>query len=282
MRTFHMSIEQEEMTMPRTIRSIAIVALSPAGAQTALRIVNRGMTADVYLSAHAAKQQRLPASVRCFSEGIHQLTTKLFNRYDGLVYVMPLGIVVRSIAPYVTSKLCDPAVVTVDVAGRWVIATLSGHEGGANMLASDIAGLLHTEPVITTSTEAVKTVIAGVGCRKGAAAEMIETAIHNALTVAGCTIDELRVVATVDAKQHETGIVSFCQKYAVPLRILSREEIKEARIQCNESALVKKTLGIGAVAVPCALLGGKKTALIKEKMVWKQVTVALAREHCMW
>ena len=53
------------------------------------------------------------------------------------------------------------------------MSLLSGHEGGANDLALQIANLVGAEPVITTTTEALKSVIVGVGCRRGTEAERI-------------------------------------------------------------------------------------------------------------
>ena len=51
-------------------------------------------------------------------------------KYDGLVYIAPCGVVVRAIAPFLEHKTKDPAVVVVDVGGRWAVSLLSGHEGG--------------------------------------------------------------------------------------------------------------------------------------------------------
>ncbi len=266
----------------RRVESAAIAAVSRAGYETAVRIVHRGLAADLYMPATLAAGGSVDPRARVFDDGIHALTTRLFTAYDGLVFVMPMGIVVRAIAPHLQGKHTDPAVVTVDVGGRWCIATLSGHEGGANELAARIAGVLYTQAVITTSTEAVKTLVAGIGCRKGVSAEDIAAAVDQALVQAGCSLADLRQVVTVDAKQHEPGLLRFCETHGIPLRIVSREQIRTARVDCAESVFVKQTLGIGAVAVPCALLGGHKTELLTDRIVCKHVTVALAREHCEW
>jgi cobalt-precorrin 5A hydrolase len=266
--------------MRTDFNKVAVIAVSEAGSTTAQRLLSGGLTADLYLPAGVMADT--PEPVVRFNKGIHSLTEIVFPVYDGLVYVMPSGIVVRAIAPHIKDKHCDPAVVTVDVEGRWAIATLSGHEGGANMLASRVAGMLHGEPVITTSTEAVKTLIAGVGCGKGVPETAIADAVEDACAKASCSTETLRLVATVDAKKHEAGLVAFCENRNLPLRIISREAIRSMNIRCGESAFVKKTLGVGAVAQPCALLGGSKTELLLEKQVYRRITVALAVEHPEW
>ena len=77
----------------------------------------------------------------------------LFYEYDAIIAIMASGILIRSIAPLVESKLSDPAIVNIDDNGKFVISTLSGHLGGANDLAIKISKLINATPVITTSTD---------------------------------------------------------------------------------------------------------------------------------
>ena len=76
-----------------------------------------------------------------------------WNQYDAFVFIGALGICVRTIAPYIYDKHTDPAIICIDSLGKQVISVLSGHVGGANDLALQIAGILGATPVITTQSD---------------------------------------------------------------------------------------------------------------------------------
>lgn len=82
----------------------------------------------------------------------HQLQ-EAFHHYDYLVCIMATGIVVRILAPLIVHKTSDPGVVVLDQKGRHAISLLSGHLGGANDLAREMASLSGGDPVITTATD---------------------------------------------------------------------------------------------------------------------------------
>ncbi|WP_407391418.1 cobalt-precorrin 5A hydrolase [Methanobrevibacter sp.] len=80
----------------------------------------------------------------------------LFYEYDAVIAIMASGILIRSIAPLIESKVSDPAVLNIDDNGNFVISTLSGHLGGANKLTEKVSTLIGATPIITTSTDVNK------------------------------------------------------------------------------------------------------------------------------
>ena len=76
-----------------------------------------------------------------------------WQQQDAFIFIGAMGICVRTIAPFVNDKHEDPAVVCVDSLGLNAISVLSGHIGGANDLAREVAGIIGGREVITTQSD---------------------------------------------------------------------------------------------------------------------------------
>ncbi len=213
---------------------------------------------------------------------IIELTRELFPVCRGMVYIAPTGLVVRAIAPCIKHKTTDPAVVVLDVGGRWAVSLLSGHEGGANELAMTVSNIIAAEPIISTTTEAVKTVIVGAGCRRNTPAERIVAAVTATLEMAGVPLEKVRLLATADIKGDEPGMIEAARRLGVPLRLVSSEELRECRREFARSEFVQRKVTLPAVAEPAALLAGRRTRLLLPRQTFNGITVALAVENCLW
>lgn len=86
-------------------------------------------------------------------ENLKEWCGRQFASQDGILFIGAMGIAVRTIAPYVSSKVFDPAVLVADELGQHVISVLSGHLGGGNELTGQMAALIGADPVITTASD---------------------------------------------------------------------------------------------------------------------------------
>ena len=128
---------------------LAVISVTRKGAELAERIAPLlGPGVDVY----AKSGRKLSGSHRTY-DSLSQLVAEIFSLYDGLVFIMATGIVVRVIAAQVQDKRCDPAVVVLDDGGNYAISLLSGHIGGANELTRLVSHAAQAVPIITTATD---------------------------------------------------------------------------------------------------------------------------------
>lgn len=130
----------------------AVIAITANGAILGARLVEGMPGSELHLPPKLANHAGRSATV--FSGCLKDSIGKLWHDFDGLVFIMATGIVVRMIAPLLEGKDKDPAVVVMDDAGKFAVSLLSGHLGGANRLAETCAGLVGATPVITTATDA--------------------------------------------------------------------------------------------------------------------------------
>ena len=113
------------------MQKVAIIPISEAGKEIAQDL-----------------QRELKAKIISRSDVGHQ-----WKQFDAFIFIGAMGICVRTIAPYINDKHEDPAVVCVDSLGLNAISVLSGHIGGANDLAREVAGLIGAREVITTQSD---------------------------------------------------------------------------------------------------------------------------------
>jgi cobalt-precorrin 5A hydrolase len=141
------------MTAPR--RPFAVYAITRHGIDVARRITAQIAGADLFVSEKLASLA--PPEAKRFPLPMGPLLTDTFTRYDGHIFVISVGAVVRMIAPLLRDKKSDPAIVCVDEAARFSICVLSGHVGRGNVFTERVAAILGAVPVVTTASDAIGT-----------------------------------------------------------------------------------------------------------------------------
>ncbi|AKF92289.1 cobalt-precorrin 5A hydrolase [Brevibacillus laterosporus] len=136
----------------------AIVAITKHGVEKARHLHQVLPGSHLYYMEKFMVGDEQERDIRTFTGSVRLLFADFFKKYNGLIFFISLGAVVRMMAPVLQDKKVDPGVVVVDDRGENVISVLSGHLGGANELTSEIARLLDANPVITTASDVQKTI----------------------------------------------------------------------------------------------------------------------------
>ncbi|NEW61842.1 cobalamin biosynthesis protein CbiG [Granulicatella sp. zg-ZJ] len=315
----------------------AIVALTEVGKKTALTLQEKlDKKSTVYTMPKISDER----TVALQGSPVKAIAT-LFTEVDVLICIMATGIVVRSIAPVVADKAADPAVIVMDEKATNVISLLSGHLGGANTIATQIAELLGGNPVITTATDvqnvaaldtlaqsvngwrselrpfikpfnsylgSKKTVyfyqekpwvsdfrgltvigkddlenvlqgsdpiivmtteqmdvfrddvaviypkpyILGVGARKDVAADVFAQGFHLFCQQEGIHPNEIAKIVSIDVKKEEHAILELAKTLSCPFETFTKEQLLVVADKYPQSEFVKKTVGVGSVALASA------------------------------
>lgn len=169
---------------------IAVISFTRNGAHLAEHI------AEVLKTEHeviqAVKCSGMSSSVQ---ESLGVWTGKMFRSQDALIYVGAVQIAVRAIAPYVSSKKTDPAVVVFDEKGTYGIPILSGHLGGANELTKKICAGIHAQPVVTTATDLRGKWAVDVFARKNG---LFIREMERAKQISAAVLEERKIVIDID------------------------------------------------------------------------------------
>ena len=141
-----------------TEKKLAVVSFTPGGQQQADRVwqlFREPLDGQTWQVCRVHKPEHLKEWCR-----------EQFAVCDAILFVGAMGIAVRTIAPFLKSKLTDPAVLVMDEKGTHVISVLSGHMGGGNELAMLLARGLKAEPVITTASDVNQKIAIDVFAKK--------------------------------------------------------------------------------------------------------------------
>lgn len=197
-----MQLSVISFTQKGRIRSLELLAL----------FTDEGKHVSLFTKCSLYKEEPPDSLVSYVEESIQDFARTQMEQKNALLFIGACGIAVRAIAPWVKDKLQDSPVLVMDDCGRYVIPILSGHVGGANELAIQIAQRTGAVPVITTATDIHQTFAVDVFAKrnqlqivnkagiarvssKALAGEMLTMSVQNGHMAAfDCIPKELRMV----------------------------------------------------------------------------------------
>ena len=116
--------------------------------------------------------------------------------------------------------------------------------------------------------------VAGVGCSRGASAQEILSLLDSSLADAGLSKKSVVSLASVDAKRDEAGLLEAAERLGVPIRF-HPAEVLSAVEPPNPSEVVRDAVGTPSVAEAAVLVSGAELVLEKRKS--GMATVAVGR-----
>lgn len=125
-----------------------------------------------------------------------------------------------------------------------------------------------------------RTIAVGVGCKRGMDGTLIEDALKSVLEEEHISPLSIKSIATIGLKAEEPGIHQLAEHYGVPLLIVEDERIAALdfeQLGIAQSGFVKTTTGLPSVSTACAYLTSENRQIIRDKVKFKGITIALAK-----
>jgi cobalamin biosynthesis protein CbiG len=113
----------------------------------------------------------------------------------------------------------------------------------------------------------------GVGCKRGTEEGLIGELVDACLARSGYVPESVRLLATIDLKADEVGLVRLARKRGWEVRLSSADELVRVRGQFASSDFVLRTVGVDNVCERAACAGGER--LLMPRTSSRGVTVAL-------
>lgn len=123
-----------------------------------------------------------------------------------------------------------------------------------------------------------KKLILGIGCKKGTEKKKIEEAVNWVFDENSLFKSAIRLVATIDIKKDEKGLIDFCNEIGKELVCYSSDSLKIVQGEFTSSEFVKGVTGVDNVCERAAVLASEDGSIIVRKTSKDGVTVAVAEE----
>ena len=159
------------------------------------------------------------------------------------------------------------------IAGTLPNGVISGETGNIGIYLT----VTDKEPFENTLRLTPKVLHLGIGCRRGIEKEAVERAVAQVFQENGLDFRAVKCAASIDLKQDEEGLLSFCKEQNIPIWFYTAEELEAVPGEFTPSPFVQKVTGVDNVCERAALLGADH--LIVKITAYHGVTVAVAMEN---
>jgi cobalt-precorrin 5A hydrolase len=122
---------------------------------------------------------------------------------------------------------------------------------------------------------------AGIGCNRHVSKEEIDALLRHVFEQQRLSLHSLGVIASIDLKADEAGLLAMAHELHVPLRFFAKNELNQVLHVPNPSAMAAKHVGVKSVCEAAAILAAHHGELIVPKHKTGNVTVAIARRRFM-
>lgn len=123
-----------------------------------------------------------------------------------------------------------------------------------------------------------RTLVLGIGCRKGTGREDVEQAVRKCLQENNLCEESVFAVATLEIKKTEGGLLEFASAHDLETFFFSPHELREAPSFSASSQRTLEIAGVSPVCEKAALKACDDGELVVPKKVLGKVTVAVARK----
>jgi len=114
----------------------------------------------------------------------------------------------------------------------------------------------------------------GIGCNRDTPLSEIDEAFGLFLDKYSLRIEDIKAIASFEAKKDEVGLLQLAQKYNIPIEFYQKEDINSLENSFSQSASTK-FFGLKGVAEPSTVLASEyKELIIKKEVYFKSVTIA--------
>lgn len=230
------------------------------------------------LAVRLAEQTRALPVITTATDLNQTFAVDIFAKRNGLTIVNKEGIAA------VSAKLLEEGRITMSAEGEKADGTEEIQaEKGIVMTAYPpkhridviVSSTFHNEKALLMLKP--KQYVIGIGCRRGKTENEISVFIESVLKELGITEEDIYMLASIENKKREEGILAWSSKRGIPFVTYTAQQLGKVEGSFTGSSFVKKSVGVENVCERAALLacvdGGR---LVLKKRAKDGMTIAAA------